>query len=210
MKILSTVQELWSYCLFCPICQDMTRDVDVEVGPDDAFSITSFEKDNHILKLDCTFRAKKQKYKTVYLINCLDNSFTVDISEPIHSTASQDDYKRVDKASAPYFFFYLFSNCKRCNAAHTNSSDLELDLLNKRISNIGVEREGIYLLSKQVNYHILLDHNENQTVINKCTISDDNVLVDDNKFFTYSDIIDFDYSNPKKVFNKIKTLLVFS
>lgn len=203
MKILNTLQELWSYCLFCPICQDLTREVSVDVGPDDAFTITSFEKDNHILRLDCTFRAKKQKYKTVYYINCLDNSFTVDISEPVHST------EREDGASSPHFFFYLFSDCKRCNAAHTNSSDLELDLLNKRIYNIGVEREGIYLLSKSLNYHITLDHSQNDMSICKCFISDDEVLLDDNKLFNFS-IIDFDYSNPKKVFNKIKTLLVFS
>lgn len=210
MKILNTIQELWSYCLFCPICQDMTRDIIVEVGPDNACAISSFKKTNHILRLDCTFRAKKQQYKTVYRINCLDNSFKVAISEPVHSSASQDEYKRVDKASAPHFFFYLFSDCQRCHAAHTNSADLELNLLDKTIYNIGVEREGIYLLTEPTKFHLTLLHSENQMEICKCSISEDEMVIDEEKTFVYPSVINFDYSDPKKVINKIKTMLVFS
>jgi hypothetical protein len=204
MKILNTLQELWSHCLFCPICRDVIREVSVSVGPDDAFTIKKWEKENHILHLHCTFKAKKQKYKTVYHINCLDNSFTVDISEPVRTT------ERADGASAPYFFFYIFSDCKKCNNTHTNSSDLELDLLNKKVTNIGLEREGIYLLSEKDKYHLTICHDSNEIELSKMFHDDAlGTLVDDNNVISLP-LIEFDYSNVKKVINKIKTLLVFS
>lgn len=210
MKALNTLQELWSHCLFCPICRDVVRDVEVSVGPDEAFSITKWEKDNHILKLDCIFKAKKQKYRTVYSINCLDNSFVVDISEPTHTSASSDTYKRVDKASAPYFFFYIYSDCRKCDNTHTNSSDLELDLLNRKVTNIGLEREGIYLLTEKDKYHLTLCHDSNEIELSKMFYDEGmDTLVDDNKTINLP-LIDFDFSNIKKVVNKIKTLLVFS
>jgi hypothetical protein len=203
MKALKTVQELWSHCLFCPICQDITRDVHVEVGPDDAFQLVKFEKNNHILTLHCSFRAFKKKQSVKYHINCLDNSFKVDIGE---STPDETP----TTAARPYFFFYIQSDCKECNSSHTNGSDLELDMLNSVVSNIGVEREGIYLLNEKNKFHITLCHDDNEMLISKC-FEDEQTgeILDDNKPFNFP-IIEFDFSNQKKVINKIRTLLVFS
>lgn len=208
MKALNSVQDLWAHCRFCPICQDMCRDVTIDVGPDDVFTISSFEKQDHILRLECTFRAKKQRYRTVYSVNCLDNTFKVDISEPVHESASSDSYKRNDRASAPYFFFYIFSDCKKCNSAHTNSSDLELDLLERKVSNIGIEREGVYLLTEKDKFHISLFYDRNVMLVSRAR-EEDSVIVDDDKHVELP-LVNLDFSNPNKVINKIKTLILFS
>lgn len=206
MKILNTIQELWAYCLFCPICQDSVRTIYVDVGPDDTFQLSNFKKDNHILKLDCAFRAKKQIYNIDYCINCLDNSFTVDIHEPKPIT----DNSRVDKASAPYFYFYIHSACRECDTTHTNSNDLEIELLTSKITNIGMETEDVYLCGDKYNFHIATSYSENEMLISKFKEDPFNgEFVNDDKPCQLP-IIDFDYSSPKKVINKIKTLLVFS
>lgn len=204
MKALETVQKLWSHCLFCPICQDVTRDIHVDVGPDDAFTISKFEKNNHILTLHCSFRAFKKKHSVKYHINCLDNSFTTDIGESI------SDSEPVERAARPYFYFYIQGDCKKCNSSHTNGTDLELDMLNSVVTHIGIEREGIYLLNEKSKFHITLAHDTNEMLISKC-FEDESTgqILDDNKPFNLP-IIDFDFSNQKKVINKIRTLLVFS
>jgi hypothetical protein len=204
MKKYNNIQELWSYCLFCPICQDITRDMQISVGPDDTFSLSSFEKNNNILTLNCLFFVKKQKYHIKYDINCIDNTFNSDISDPTPSD------KYVTKASLPYFFFYIRSNCRVCDASHTNGTDLELDLSSKIIFNIGVETDGIYLLKEKNKYHISFEYDRNKMIISRC-YEDKNTgeILDDNKPFNFP-IIDFDFSNIEKVINRIKTILTFS
>lgn len=203
MKILNTVQQLWSYCLFCPTCQDITRTIHVSVGPDEAFKLQSFEKNNHILHLDCLFHAKNQKYKATYEINCLDNSFSCHIEEPISAKSS------VNKASTPYFYFYIQGDCKECNDTYVSSKDLELDLLNKKIENIALEREGIYLRGKDSHYHLTMSYDEREMLITRCHDEDGLMIEDGGKPF-HLPIIEFDFSKPKKVINKIKTILLFS
>lgn len=203
MKSLNSIQELWSYCLFCPICQDITRDMQVSVGPDDVFTLSSFEKNNHILTLHTCFRVKKLKYNIKYDINCLDSSFIADISDPIPSD------KVVEGSKLPYFYFYIRSNCQICDASHSNGTDLELDLGTRVIKNIGVETDGIYLLKEKTKYHISMEYDNGKMIISKCFEDENGELLDDNKPFSFP-IINFDFSDTKRVVRRIKTLLVFS
>lgn len=203
MKILNTVQELWSYCLFCPICQDITRDLHISVGPDEAFKLIAHKKDNHILHLQCIFQRTSLSYKVNYTINCLDNSFLLDISEPETSNSN------VDKASAPYFYFYIQGDCKSCNSTYASSKDLELSLLNKKIENIGIELEGVYLLGKESHYHITMAYEDKEMLITRCHEEDGMIMEDSGKPFRLP-IMEFDFSQPNKVINKIKTILLFS
>lgn len=203
MKILNTVQQLWSNCLFCPICQDITRTIHVSVGPDEAFQLQSFKKINHILHLDCLFQVRMLKYKAIYEINCLDNSFSCHIGKPETAQSS------VDRASAPYFYFYIQGDCKQCNDTYASSKDLELDLLNKKIQNIGVEREGIYLRGKDSHYHLTMSYDEKEMLITRCH-EENGLMVEDSGKPFHLPIMEFDFTKPKKVINKIKTILLFS
>lgn len=202
IKILNTLQELWAYCLFCPVCQDIVRDVHVIVGPESNFKLSSYKKDNYLLHLKGYASIRDCKYRVKYVINGLDNSFKLDIEKPEYNQPS------VDTASTPYFYFFLVSTCNICNASSAHSADLELDILRKNVLNIGVSTESIYLLKAKKKYHITLCYDSKQMIVSKC-FEEDGQIIDDNKPFNFP-LINLDFSEPKKIINKIQTLLVFS
>ena len=191
MKILNTVQELWSYCLYCPICRDTCRDPQVSVGPDDNFQIVFSEKEDHILSIQCLF---KRKTPVTYLVDCLKNTFEIVGDDP----ALQDTY----------CYFYIQSVCRQCDATHTNGTDLELNLESKQVYNIGVEREGIYLLSTKDKYHVTFQYDNKTMLVSKC-FEEDGMIIDDNRVANLP-LVNIDFSKPRKAANRIKTLLVFS
>jgi hypothetical protein len=201
-KILSTLQDLWSYCLFCPICQKASRKAYISVGPDEAFELVSFEKENQFLTINCNLKIKRWNHNAKYIINCLDNTFLFFISD----SSSQEP--PVEKASTPYFFFCIQSRCEDCDDSLVHSNDIELNLLTKTLVNVGLEQEEIYLLNQKNKYHITLSYYNGNMIISKC-FEEDGKIIDDNKPMNFP-IVDFDFSNPSKVINKIKTILVFS
>jgi len=192
MKILNTVQELWSYCLYCPICKDVCRDILVSVGPDDKYQVVFHEKEDHILSIQCLYN---KKISVTYNVDCLKNTFEI---EGGNSSLHQS-----------YCYFYIQSDCRRCNATHTNGTDLELNLEEKKVYNIGVEREGVYLLSTKDKYHLTLQYDNNTMLVSKCFEDDDGMILDDNRVCNLP-IVNLDFSKPRKAAHRIKTLLVFS
>lgn len=204
MKILNTLQELWAYCLYCPLCQDVVRDLQVSLGPPEVSKILSVKRINHNLYIDCSLTIYNRKYHTKVIINLLNNSFQANYSEPEKAVPS------VDKASSAHFFLHIQSVCRHCDATTTNSSDMEMDLSGNHIHNIGVTREGIYLLDQKDKYHVTLCYDNSNMLISKCFVDEAlGGLVDDNKVITLP-LVEFDFSQPKKVVHRIKTLLVFS
>ncbi len=79
MKTFNNVQELWDYCSFCPICTRNCREVIVSVGPDGVFILISSQKKDNNLYLQCTYKNKRNIYNVDYNINCLDNTFQVEV-----------------------------------------------------------------------------------------------------------------------------------
>lgn len=204
MKKFNTLQELWSYCLFCPLCQDMTRDITVVAGPYDVVAIMGQSKDNEFLKIETVVKLLKQRYSVNYYIDCVRNVFTISVPKMVPSNEES-----VTKASSSVFFFSLISNCEACGNTSLNSSDIELDILSKKISNFGVDMEGIYLLEQKTKYHLTLNHSSDELLVSKCFEDDSGTIIDDNKVINLP-LTHFDFSKPKKVLNRIRTFLVFS
>ncbi len=200
---MKNLQELWSKLLFCPLCQDITRKITMSGGPADALHLLSFKKINHILKLHCEFAAFNNVYDIKYDINCLDNSISCNISSPQFVAEEQK------KAKSPFFYFGIHADCRQCTNSYADSKDIEIDLLNHKITNIGLEREGVWLLDQNPQYHITLFHPEEQMLISRCHEDENGGIVDDTDPSIFP-IIQFDFSKPKKVANKIQTLLLFS
>ena len=195
MKILNTVQELWSYCLYCPICKDTCRDISVSVGPDDDFQVVFHEKEDQFLNIQCIHKHNNKQTNVTYHIDCLKNTFEIVDGDPF--------------LAKTYCYFYIQSDCRRCDATHTNGTDLELNLEEKRVYNIGVEREGIYLLSTKDKYHITMSYDVNAMLVSKCFEDDEGMIIDDNRVCKLP-IVNLDFSKPRKTAHRIKTLLVFS
>lgn len=199
MKDLNTIQEIWERCLFCPICQDAARSVDITVGPDGVMSLDEFSKDDHILRLDCTAKIHSKKYLLHYLINCLDNTFELCVD------VKNNTGEPVDRSPRSYMFFYIQGNCPVCDCANTCSFDMELNLAQKRILSVGLERESIYLLKEPSKYHVIMAYDSNELIISRC----DNDGADTGNPL-YTSLMELDFSDSKKAVQKIKTIMVFS
>lgn len=221
MKTFETLQELWSYCTFCPICRANCRDVSISVAPDNVYKLITFKKEGDLLKLYCTYRQRKQdKYKANYIINTVTGKFGVEVLEMIDTPDiemnadtnldEEEKYRLRLKVSRTYFYFYINGDCSACNSASVNSADVELSHDNHMVTNMGVEREGIFIILPKDRYHLSILYDSNKTLINKCVIDKITYdIVDDGKLFECP-IVNFDFSNLQKVVNKIKTLITFS
>lgn len=209
MKKFNTFQELWSYCLFCPLCQDTTRYIVINNGFGESSIITNYKKNNEILKITCFKMVGNLQFTYLYNINCLKNTFTFNIKE------SMPENHPV-KSKNSKFFFNLISNCDICDNTSINSVDIELDIFSKIVSNIGIEVESIIICNKKNKYHLVLNYEDQLTYISNINNLDQIQKFDlnqtkgiKNEVISFP-LTKFDFSKPKKVFNRIKTLLVFS
>ncbi len=191
-KSLNTIEKLWSYCLYCHICKDNCRQITVSAGPEDQFVLVYFTKEENKLTLQCVY---KKKFIANYTIDCTNNYFTV-----------QGDAPNLEKL---YYYFYIQSVCRQCNATHFHSSDLELNLEDKTVSNISIEDEGTYLLNTKDMYHVTMHYGTSKIIVTKCFKDKDGVIIDDNKVCVLP-LVDIDFSNPQQAVHRIKTMLVFS
>lgn len=198
MKILNTIENLWSYCLSCPICQDM-RNISVSAGPDDLFNLLSFEKRDHFLDLECAILHKKRtnlaNNRFKFSINCLDNSIILE----------ENSYLKVFK---PYFYVYIQGHCN-CRNSYIYGMDMEPNLEYTHMIHMGIEKEGAYLLRYKDKYHIAVDYFENKMIVSKIDIdNDDSVIELDNPINL--PIMKMDFADQKKAINKIQMLITFS
>jgi hypothetical protein len=208
MKLFNTVQELWDYCAHCPICMRNCREVVVSVGPDSVFILVSSKKKNNNLHLECTYKNKRNIYNVEYDVNCLDNTFKVEVTK-VQELAPNEvaNPKRVKEA---YFFFFLEGLCRECNCTSAHGMDLELDILDKRISNIGLERESFYLLEGKDKFHVTPIHDRNVMLVSRCYVDDEEIGFSESDKTIELPLVKLDLSDQEKATNKIKTLILFS
>jgi hypothetical protein len=208
MKTFNNVQELWDYCPLCPICMRNCREVVVSVGPDAVFILVSSKKKDNNLYLQCTYKNKRSIYSVDYNINCLDNSFTVEVPQVQELPPGEiANPKRVKQA---YFFFFVEGLCNECNCATAHSLDLELDIVDRRISNIGLERESFYLLEGKDKFHVTPIHDRNVMLVSRCYVDDEEIGFSESDKTIELPMVKLDLSDQEKATNKIKTLILFS
>ncbi len=209
MKSFNSVQELWDYCSFCPICHRNCREVIVSVGPDGAFILVAAKKrDNGILYLQCTYKNKRHIYSVDYNINCLDNTFTVDV--PRVQDLPPGETPNTQRVKEAYFFFFVEGLCRECNCTSAHGLDLELDIVDKKISNIGLERESFYLLEGKDKFHVSPIHDRSVMLVSRCYPDDEGIgFIESDKTIELP-LVKLDLSDQDKVVNKIKTLILFS
>lgn len=207
MRIFNTVQELWSFCSFCPLCREHSRTITLQVGPDDEFNLSDnlpYEKIGSELKLYASYQMErggldyiKGRISATYLINCDTNDFELQVSDINLSLA--------EKAKRANFYFYVYSKCHKCDNSYINSSDVEFDLENKKVYHIQMDREGYYLQDK---YHVTVSHEQNMLMVSRLEMTED-ARIDHEKVIELP-YVNLDLSDIPKVVNKIKTLILFS
>jgi hypothetical protein len=207
MKNFNTIQELWDYCSYCPVCDRNCRDVVVSVGPDGAFSLVSSEKKDNNLYLQCTYKNKKSAYTVEYNINCIDNTFAVDV--PNVQELPLGEIAKPQKVKEAYFFFFVEGLCHECDCTSSHGLDLELDILDKKVSNIGLERESFYLFQEKDKFHVSVIYDRNVMLVSRCYFDNEAGFSESYKTIELP-LVKLDLVDQIKAINKIKTLILFS
>jgi hypothetical protein len=143
------------------------------------------------------------------MIDCLTNSFDITVSEESivgqFSTGKPDP----DKAKRAYFYFYIQGICQTCKSSAVYGKDLELDMLSKKVVDIGLESESYFLLKEKDKMHLSLMHDRNVMLASRCYSDETKVVIEDGKSIELP-LINLDLTDQAKVVNKIKTLILFS
>lgn len=221
MKKFENLQELWSYCQYCPVCRQACRNIDLSVVPDN-FKLISYRKEERFLKLFCVAQRRKQeKYKINYIIDVITGKYSVEVLELIDAPTvemnadtnldEEEKHRLRVKMSKSCIFFYLNGDCSNCNNSYISTIDAELSGTTMSItgSSIGIEREGITILLPNDKYRLTILHDTGKTLINKCIVDKNSNILDDFSTFETS-VVNFDFSNLEKVIHRIKTLITFS
>jgi hypothetical protein len=203
MKLFNNIQNLWEYCQFCTVCQDNTREVSISIAPDKVFELISYEKKDQFLILHCTYFVNNQKSIFNYMVDCLDNSFQFQI---LHTEIISEVNLTSDRYTSCFWFQ---SECKKCNQTYVNGNDLEFHFNTSLISNIGVEREGIFISSEEHHYHIVYSEDVMTIYKTRAWAPDEEDDMDQGPGIDLP-VVAFDFSNQQKVINRIQTLLVFN
>lgn len=203
MKSFNSLQELWDYCAFCPVCQESCRKVQPQVGPTN-YEVQSIEKLDNILEIKTSIRFRGTKYSVDFHIDCMSNTVQSTINS--HPDDGDEPPKGADRA---FTYLRLSSDCGKCGCTHSNSSEMEMPLINGVLSPTAVDREGLYLLDQSDKYHITLIYDRKVMLVSKCYLESDSIPVDDNRVLELP-LVQFDFTNMDRVVNKIKTLILFS
>jgi hypothetical protein len=194
MKRFDRLEELWEYCLLCPICHNLNRTTELIIGPEDIYQLYDYKKYGSYLSVLVRSRNRDLSiYRYEFIFDCINNTFTLN--------KKYENSPDIDK-----FYLYFYSNCEKCDS-YINSGDIILDFKNNNIENIFLDREGVILLDFKDRYNITIDHADNCIDVHK-------FIPDDGKEAFRASIslpmIDLDLSKQNMVLHKIKTLLVFS
>ena len=202
VKIFSSIEKLWDYCLLCPLCKNPERHLELTVGPDEHFEIKEWKKVAAHLQIDCDFRYDREdksspagSYTASYLVDCQQNSYKM--------LAAGPDQVIADKATEVEFFFYIFAECKACNYSYLNTSDLEFN--NGSVSNIQPVRESLYLFQDNDEYRIILEYDENVMVVVPPPLQ-----AESETRGIILPLADLDFSQTNKVIEKLKLWILFS
>ena len=207
MKLFNTIQELWDYCVYCPICTRNCREIAISVGPDSNFILVDYKKQNNDLILQCTYKKRREIYSINYTINCLDNSFQ--IGTPAVIELGPDIIAKPEKVKGAYFYFFIEGICNECDSTSASSRDLEFDRVDSCIVDIGLERENFYLFDTGEKYHVTPIHDRNVMLVSHLYPTEDMSYTESSKPIELP-LVKLDLTDQAKTINKIKTLILFS
>ena len=214
MHKFNNLQQLWDYCVYCPICNKNCRKPEISAAEDSCFKLANSDKYDSKLTLNCTFVYRDDAGKRItYPVKCDIDCLTNEIDVNIQSQSISKLLNNIEK-----YYFYIESFCDICKCAATYTEDIELDILNGTISNFVLEEEKYYLLQCEDKYRVRFIYYKNYTSIRKCYLDYDNIAGIKTNSLSYKfkepkiilPLINLDISNQKESVDKIKTLILLS
>ena len=204
MRILASIQELWNYCDYCPVCKENNGQLILTMGPDECITLVKHNKTENNLELNCILNVSTNQYTIDFDIDCNNNTFSFDLSKPKPTSNA------IIEASKPGITLCIQKICQKCNYYYVNGSDIELNILTKNAEEIGIERESAYLIHENDQYHITVSYDSQTLFASKFYIMNGNIIDDATPFEYPTSNIEIDFNDAKKVIRKIKTLQTFS
>lgn len=202
MKQFKSLQELWAYCMYCPLCKEMCRNVIPSIGPDDNFFLKTYRKTGRVLLL-------KNKYSFINEYgNNINNSLNLSIDCETH-TVSQNLF---DMGSGEIFYkeingyIYFIASCNMCDSV-IFSKEISFNNHIINVPEIQIESETYLLNNELEEFHISLHHDFNHMDILRKDI--DNHENEYKKPIT-CELFDLDFNNIEKTLKRLKTIVVFS
>lgn len=201
MKNFNSLQELWSYSLYCPVCKNMDRRIDLTVGKDDWFRLVEFRKINQILTIIME-RPQERHIRTKVEIDCVTNK---------DSRYTYDTSGKPVKEYPTFMTISTFSTCDGCGSI-TNSEDFIVNFITNRIHlPLNLENEIIVLNDKKINdklYTVNFLHLEESVEISIFDKPIDQTQVLRRPLLV--PMFDLDLSSLDKALKRIKTIVLFS
>ena len=131
MKLFNSLQELYSYAMFCPMCQDMSRKISWSIGPEYSVKLLSDRKEEKYINLsieiveDANGKNESVRLHDIVIDGCL-NTLT-------YSTITNTRYK--NQLHGPIEFdLSLFGSCLYCES-FVNSGECLIKLSSNKIVN---------------------------------------------------------------------------
>jgi hypothetical protein len=115
----------------------------------------------------------------------------------------------IDRVTKAYFYIYIHSKCNECKCSLSDTIDLEFGIVDKKITNIQLDREVFRLLNEVDKFNITVIHDGNIMLVSRCYEFDEEDYDEDSKAIRLP-LVKLDLLNQAKVVNKIKTLILFS
>jgi hypothetical protein len=179
--IFNTLQELWSYSLYCPICKDVCRDIYISADTTQGYQESEkYEKQDHTLKITIL-------KTSIIKINCLTNKY------------------ECESGSTPNSIF-IDSSCNKCEYSTANSCELCFNTSNNEVSNIAIDSSCFIVNYKKEEFLINPHYTRNVLIIDD--LSKQSFPQFEFPLFEFP-LFDIDLSNKKKLIHKLKTILTF-
>jgi hypothetical protein len=192
---MNNLQEVWTHCLFCPLCQDVCRNINI--FPLAGISIENLNKKNEFIEFDCHINNSKKSAKGLrvhYKLDAINNSFEFEIRKP-------GENMQISNISME-----MSGGCNKCKKTYSISSSFDLDIKEQNIKNFGIDKDSVMLFDGNNYYHITILNYSKQLLVSKC---DDDSFLSEGEAISLP-LINLDFTNPKAILTRIKTLLILS
>jgi len=188
--------------MYCPLCNEMSRQVSISIGPDYSLELKTFRKLGSNLHINAYCRVVDEnnysfKYNLKIIIDCESNL----INKTVFDINTD---KIIDCPINGYIYFYGF--CPNCDSS-INSYDIGIDKSNIELKELTIDSESIIINTNSQEFQITLDYNLNRTEIYAKDIYEGNF---NDKKPIICQLFKIDYKNLDKTIKRIKTILLFN
>lgn len=203
MTKFENLQQLLDYCYKCPICSGK-RKVTITAGPDEIVRRQQFsfiDKPFPLFTLTLDIPKKEQQSEWSHKLNYNKWSCAINMLTGLVGNGSDEPIDDL--------FFHFFASCSNsgCGRSYLNTNDIMVNWKTKQIENLGIEDEVRKIVYDTMRFELNYVYPNNQITV--CRYERRGEEWDKNPGNVILPITDFDFTNPKQLIEKLKTLYFY-